>query len=1499
MKNSIFISLLFCSIIFSSENERFKIVDKISSDFNLEFNLDEFDLEQKGDYKSIKTDIRIGTTGVIGMPKLPVYSSLVMVDPSKSYRLEYESIDSYIIENIDIIPNQRIVNGVEKESIDEKDNSFYQSSNAYPLENVTVSEPIIMRDMVLLNLSVTPFTYFPNSRQLEVVTQFDIRLVETDSNNDIRRREMPKSKVFENLYRNMIINYDNNRNDNYQDPSILYICSGSLENNSTFQQLVDWRKERGYVVYTASLSETGSSASSIKNYIENAYDNFNPPPEYVALVGDVGGSYSIPTYYEDFGHDSYGNECEGDLPYSQLDGSDLFPEVLVGRMSLRSTSELSAVVAKILNYEKATYLGNLGNYYNSASMAGDPSSSGNSCAVTNEAIAELLENHGFGDVDIKTSGSSWSSWMRNELSDGTLFFNYRGYLGMSGFNTSDVDDASNGYKLPFATVLTCGTGSFAEDQTSMSEKFFRAGSSTNPKGGVAAVGTATWNTHTLFNNIVDMGMYHGLLADKVETAGAALASGKLALYNAYSNDPYEWIDAFTQWNNLMGDPATHLWTDTPDVITVNHPNSISYGTNYFDVYVYDSSNLPIEGALVTIDERNQPTNIYTDASGLARFYLENTTSGNTLVTVTKINCKPYQGYMNIEQDQVNVNVDHGEDLIVSGDDDGIAEAGESINLSIPFKNYGTQSVSGVYGVLSSTSDHVIITQNTVNYGTIQPDETVYGILNSNNFLMDILPTAIQGEDLELTVNVYDGDSNNWISIIDLAVNGSHLISANTINVQPGQTASIDISLRNIGSMTASGVTGELSFSGDLITVNDANGTWGTITSGNIIESIDGFNITLSSDIIGGSQFSMNLHIESSQGYSRTEIINVQAGNVSVSDPLGPDNYGYYIYDSGDDEYSLAPSYNWIDIENTGTNLNLSNNGDGNWSGNGPLAQVDLPFDFKFYGINYSEITICTNGWISPGNRTMESFRNYPIPGAGGPSPMIAAFWDDLETGNNGDVYYQTFNGYVVIQWQDMRTQNNNSLETFQVIIYDNEAQPYGDNEIKIQYEEFNNTSAGSFSSYPPIHGAYSTIGIENHYADDGLQYTFMNQYPSAAMTLSDGKALFITTQPSITLPQAELNYTYGNLDFELEFGQSADSEIVFSNTGEQGSVLTYSVSQAYPEMNSPFDVTGGGPDSYGFYWTDSGISNELEYSFTDISSIGNQVSFPSNDSSTEMFNIGFEFPFYGETYTEFRINANGWIGFEDDNTEWYNGNLPSSDYPRAAIFGFWDDLNPVNDNCNSSCSGNVYYHSDGESLVVWFEDVYHWASDGYENSYYDFQIVIHSNGEIEINLRNIEGAYSATVGLQNASGTVATQVDSYDSDYFTNNQSFKFIRPFIPDWLSIESSQGLVGDLEQGESVTVNVFADASDAEDGEYQASITISTASNGVVEIPISLTVADMGLPGDLNGDDQINVSDVVILVNTILNGGNYSYSADVNQDGSIDVLDVVMLVGNILSE
>ena len=90
--------------------------------------------------------------------------------------------------------------------------------------------------------------------------------------------------------------------------------------------------------------------------------------------------------------------------------------------------------------------------------------------------------------------------------------------------------------LPVATVITCGTGSFASEE-SLSEAFTRAGTVSNPKGAVACIGTATIGTHTMFNNIVDMGFYYGVLMQEIETAGAALAYGKLMLHRNYPSNP--------------------------------------------------------------------------------------------------------------------------------------------------------------------------------------------------------------------------------------------------------------------------------------------------------------------------------------------------------------------------------------------------------------------------------------------------------------------------------------------------------------------------------------------------------------------------------------------------------------------------------------------------------------------------------------------------------------------------------------------------------------------------------------------------------------------------------------------------------------------------------------------------------------------------------------------------------------------------------------------------
>ena len=1471
----------------------------LENSFQITFELEKVTFEEKNGHTKINTASK-GETSVIGMPKLPQFSTFLMLDPQTEYDISYTIKDSYIIEDIEIIPNQEIEQGLEKNNIDKKDISFYSSSQTYPYDNVILSKPMVMRDLVLANIIIIPFRYHPNSRQLEVYKTIDVHVHEVGETADIRRREMPASKVFENIYKNSIINYNNESRDEYQQSAILYIGPSNVISNSTFLDLVEWRRQRGYVVYTATTSQTGSSASSIKNYIEDAYDNFDPPPEYVSLIGDVDGSYSIPTFYDGHGHNSYNNECEGDHPYSQLDGNDLLPEVLLGRMSIRSSSELTTVVYKILNYEKATYLDDYEYYYEKAAMAGDPSSSGNSCVITKESIKQSLENHGFGDVSIKTSGSGWGTWMENELEDGVLFFNYRGYLGMSGFNTGDVDNANNGWKLPFATILTCGTGSFAEDQTAMSEKFFRAGSVTNPRGGVAAIGTATWNTHTLFNNIVDLGIYDGLLADDVETAGAALVSGKLALYNTYPGDPYEWISAFTQWNNLMGDAATHIYSDTPEVFSITHNSTISYGTNYLDVNVLDSRGNPVSDAQISllIDSDEIATNLLTNDLGQATFSLNPNESNDMTLTVTKLDHKPYQGSISILDNNSNVNYDNNESIIVNDDNDGIAAAGETFGLSIPLVNHGSQTATNLIATLTSTSSEVSISNGTVNYNNIAPGSTVY----SDDFIISILPSAKQYEDLELRLIVSDDDSNQWESEIPLDIMGSLLTIDGAGFFQPSQTSNLNITLVNTGMLTATNVTGQLQYNGTEIEINDANGTWGSLATGESSSSNNGFNITLSNDIVNGSQFILQLFLESSEGYSSVENYLLTTGTSSVTDPMGPDQYGYYIYDSGDTDYDLAPVYDWTDISSSGTNLNLSNSGNGNWSGNGPLGHVNLPFTFKFYGIEYDEITVCTNGWVSPGYAGAASFRNYPIPGAGGPTPMIAAFWDDLEIGNNGDVYIYSTNQYVIIQWDDMRTNWGDDNNTFQMIIYNDSAQPNGDNNIKIQYQDFNNTSSGSFTAYPPIHGSYATIGIENHLSNDGLQYSYNNNYDRVAMELSDQTALYITTQAPITLAAPELDYEVSYTEFEVPQESSDYSTLTIANNGEEGSLLSYSVSKSYPELESPFDSPGGGPDSYGYFWSDSDIGNDINYEWEDISSNGTQVNFSTNDASTESLNIGFDFPFYGDIYSSFIINANGWIGFGDANSEWYNGNIPSTDYPRPAIFGFWDDMNPINDNCNSTCAGNVYYHGNEERLVVWFDSLTHWASEGFENTLYDFQIIIYSSGEIDINIRTIEGNYSATVGIQNASGTIASQVDAYNGNYFNDNMSIKFNKSFIPsDWLllSSEDGGGLYGDLYDNESDQINIEVNTTDLIENIYNASIIISSNGASDIEIPIVLNViSDTGLLGDINGDLSINIQDVVLLVSMILDSDDYLENGDLNQDGFMDVIDIVQLVGLILS-
>lgn len=1062
-----------------------------------------------------KLDISKGSTVDVGFPELPTYTTFYQLDIDREYEIELIVHDSYLIDNIKVYPHQGPEDGAQFTLNEE----FYSSEEIYPYQNISFSNRMYSRGIDVVSIEVIPFNYYPDSEILEVFTNFEIFIneigVKQDSNSFKKR-----SKLFDSLLNEFIVNFESSsREEDYQTPSILYICGGNTENNSYFQDLVEWRHQQGYVVNTASLSETGSSASSIKNYIQNAYNTWENPPEYVALVGDVGGSYSLPTFYDGFGHNSYGNDCEGDLPYSQLDGDDFLPEVIVGRISVRSSTELAVVVAKTLAYEKATYIEQTGTgWYESAALVGDPSSSGQSTIHVNQYIDNLLDNHGFSNIETAYSGN-YDGFMEDQLEDGVLYINYRGYLGVSGFDGNDINGANSGYMTPFSTILTCGTGSYAEDNTCLSEAMLRYGSVSNPKGAVAAVSTATWNTHTLFNNIVAMGMYDGIFSKDLPTTGLALASGKLTLLDTYpSAAASSWVGAFTQWNNLMGDPAILLWTDTPSSFNIEHENSISVGSNILDIIVKDEYNQPLEGAWVSILKGNDEIFLSSISNQMGKVTFNwdgDVDAGEIVLTITKRNYIPYQQTITI--------VDTGDHLSISnlqidddfgGNGDGLLNPGEFVGLHLSLTNHSDNFLTDISAHIESDNENIFIdTSSPVSFNSVAGDETtdttepIYFTLNT---------TAIDHENLDVRLLLSVGETDHLVFVPLNVVGGNiSIVNYDTDDhvVTIGETNELNLTIRNDGSIAMQDIAVELLPYENLVTVPSSIAYVFQISSGGQ-ESVGPFTINVSDQAIAGTIIPMEFIFSNPEGFNQSQTHNIQLGMVGHHDPLGPDEYGYYIYDSGDAQYEIAPEYDWIELDDgLGTVISLDD--DGNANGSNPTEVLTLPFNFRFYGIDYNQITVAVDGYLSFGSHEVQSHRNYPIPGAGGPSPMVAAFWDDLKTGSSGNVYKYTSDEMVIIQWDYLRTHENGSRETFQIILYNSEYQDFetttGDGEIKIQYYDFNNTSDGNFNSYPPDHGCYSTIGIKNHLGDTGLQYSFNNIYPSAASPLSDGDALLITT----------------------------------------------------------------------------------------------------------------------------------------------------------------------------------------------------------------------------------------------------------------------------------------------------------------------------------------------------------------------------------------------------
>jgi len=1140
-----------------------------------------------------------------GHPELPMLSALIAIPGKGSVEMEILDVQSHYLNNLVLLPSQE----AGKNPIDDDYPKFVENIKApglYPGELVLCSEPQILRDFRLVTIQVNPFAWDETTECLIVRDRINFKLNFT---NQPGQNEIPEpttiSSAFAKIYEANIINFEEYRNRLEHNAAPRYLIIHGEYNNQLYldklSEFAFWKRQKGAEVQLVSTSVTGNTNTAVKAYIQARYDNPSTRPDFIILIGDTSGSFPVPTWL-----DAYIPQypAEGDYPYQYLAGNDYLGDAFLGRMSAENISELDVLFSKVYLYEKNLNMNNA-QWLNRMLLVGDTFPSGQSCVYTNLYIKDVASksNPDYSFNEIYANEPS-PAMMNAGINQGVGIFNYRGYIGMSGWDPGT--SLMNGAQLPHAVVLTCGTGDF-DGINGITERFIRLGTSASPAGALTATGIVGGGTHTMYNNSMTIGAFNGIFTKGMRTMGESILNAKLTLHEMYFQTRPNQVRYFGHATNLMGDPTVEVFCAIPSTFLCNAPSSLPSGTVSLELTVVDQNNLAASGACLTF---SQGTTIlahaYTDANGKAVLFLSvPLAAGEAVITVSKENFKPLQQIVTVSGAGSLVAASAAIDDDTSGSSNGngnsLANRGETLEIRFSIKNTTQQVIYNVTGTADCGSEYATLSSNTVNFVNVNPGATSVSIFPVVTHISESCP---HNTIINFQLNLQDAQDNSYHLSFYAQVGAASMqfieyqVQNTDQALDPGESATFAITLKNSGNLAVNELQGQLITLNDLILVQDNTCYYGLVEVNSLVTpASDLFQIYARPQTIPGTVIPLRMKLWTDSGFEQWLDFTFTVGNISQSDPLGPDAYGYVIYDMADTDYAECPVYDWLELATLeggfGNELPLLDTGtpgdEGDAVGAVTLAVVDLPFSFRFYGQGYDQITVCSNGFIAMGVTQNANYRNFRLPGSvsgggGAPGNLIAPFWDDLiSTGGGVFTYNDEANHRYIIEWYNYK----NALvptasETFQIVLFDPvyHATSSGDGPVKILYHTFNNVDIGSTSdSYS---GNYCTIGIQNADQTVGLEYSFNNTYPQAALPLTDLSALYITTSPvysqAANLCYESFSLQDGNNKIP-EPGETLDLYVKLQNNGEQSAqdisaslscsspfVTLQSIEASYPDL---------------------------------------------------------------------------------------------------------------------------------------------------------------------------------------------------------------------------------------------------------------------------------------------------------------------------------------------
>jgi hypothetical protein len=329
------------------------------------------------------------------------------------------------------------------------------------------------------------------------------------------------------------------------------IVNGELK--AAVEPLAALRRNRGMVVQVVDVEDLYDeftfgrhSPQAIHDYLARAMNTWKRKPHYALLAGDA--SYDPKNYLgqglNDFVPtkliDTNLSEAASDDWLADFN-DDGMADITLGRLPVRTTADMNALVAKIVNYENAPPDPSRG-----ALLVADTGFEGQSSALKSilprRMTVATINRRNADDATIHDQVVS-------SINQGPRVTNFVGHgsngvwTGGSVLSNFDAPVLTNTNRLSVFTMMTCFNGYFQDAYNdSLSEALLKA------PGGAVAVWASSTLTEPTGQNAINQEFYRLLFGPQPATLGDAARLAKLATTDR---------DVRRSWT-LFGDPAMRL-----------------------------------------------------------------------------------------------------------------------------------------------------------------------------------------------------------------------------------------------------------------------------------------------------------------------------------------------------------------------------------------------------------------------------------------------------------------------------------------------------------------------------------------------------------------------------------------------------------------------------------------------------------------------------------------------------------------------------------------------------------------------------------------------------------------------------------------------------------------------------------------------------------------------------------------------------------------------------